>query len=149
MSHDESPLPTIDPCAAAHHNERVNVNTRETLERRETPYGSVGVVHDGADLQAWWIWKDDEEIDATWSVMERDDLLYVIEGTLRLELEGEEPRDLATGDCFVVPAGRRFRGYRWPRNGPPCLFLAVSATGTRPSETASRRSRSTRMPGPA
>ena len=59
--------------------------------------------------------------------MEREDLLYVIEGTLRLELEGEPPRDLSRGECFVIPAGRRFRGYRWPREGAPCLFLAVTA----------------------
>jgi mannose-6-phosphate isomerase-like protein (cupin superfamily) len=90
-------------------------------------YGSVGVVHDGPDLQAWWIWKDGEEIDPQWSELPREDLLYVIEGTLRLELEGEDPRDLTAGECFVIPAGRRFRGYRWPRDGQPCLFLAVSA----------------------
>jgi mannose-6-phosphate isomerase-like protein (cupin superfamily) len=90
-------------------------------------YGSVGVVHYGPDLQAWWIWKDGEEIDPQWSELPREDLLYVIEGTLRLELEGEDPRDLTAGECFVIPAGRRFRGYRWPRDGQPCLFLAVSA----------------------
>jgi hypothetical protein len=61
----------------------MEVNAREALEMRETPYGSVGVVHDGADLQAWWIWKDDDTIDPDWSVFEREDLLYVIEGTLR------------------------------------------------------------------
>jgi mannose-6-phosphate isomerase-like protein (cupin superfamily) len=105
----------------------MNVTAQEALERRETPYGSVGVVHDGPDLQAWWILKDDEEIDRQWSEMAREDLLYVIEGTLRLELEGEAPRDLAAGECFVIPVGRRFRGYRWPRHGRPCLFLAVSA----------------------
>lgn len=105
----------------------MKVSAREALELRETPYGSVGVVHDGADLQAWWIWKDDEAVDPEWSTMEREDLLYVIEGTLRLELEGESPRELGPGECFVIPAGRRFRGYRWPRDGAPCLFLAVSA----------------------
>ena len=105
----------------------MKIDAREARETRETPYGSVGLVHDGADLQAWWIWKDDEAVDPEWSEMEREDLLYVIEGTLRLELEGEPPRDLSTGECFVIPAGRRFRGYRWPREGAPCLFLAVTA----------------------
>ena len=104
----------------------MKIDAREARETRETPYGSVGLVHDGADLQAWWIWKDDEAVDPEWSEMEREDLLYVIEGTLRLELEGEPPRDLSTGECFVIPAGRRFRGYRWPREGAPCLFLAVT-----------------------
>jgi mannose-6-phosphate isomerase-like protein (cupin superfamily) len=106
----------------------VNIGSRDALERHETPYGAVGVLHDGADLQAWWIWKDGEDIDPEWSELPSEDLLYVIEGTLRLELEGEAPRDLGAGDCFIIPAGRRFRGYRWPRNGQPCLFLAVSAT---------------------
>jgi mannose-6-phosphate isomerase-like protein (cupin superfamily) len=101
---------------------------REALERRETPYGAVGVLHEGADLQAWWIWKDDEQIYPEWSELPHEDLLYVIEGTLRLELEGDEPRDLSSGECIVIPAGRLFRGYRWPREGQPCLLLAVSAT---------------------
>ena len=104
----------------------MNIETLDALEIRDTPFGSVGVVHDGPDLQAWWIRKNDEEIDAHWSEMAREDLLYVIQGKLRLELEGEDPRDLGAGECFVIPARRRFRGYRWPRDGEPCLFLAVS-----------------------
>jgi quercetin dioxygenase-like cupin family protein len=58
--------------------------------------------------------------------MAHEDLLYVIEGTLRLELEDEKPRELGAGECFVIPPDKRFRGYRWPRDGQPCLFLAVS-----------------------
>jgi len=111
----------------------VNVSANEALKRRETPYGWVGVVHDGADLQAWWIWKHDESIDPEWNALEGEDLLYVIEGTLRLELDGEPPRDLKRGECFIIPAGcRRFRGYRWPRDGAPCLFLAVTPTTLSP-----------------
>jgi mannose-6-phosphate isomerase-like protein (cupin superfamily) len=108
----------------------MRVNAREALERRETPYGSVGVVHSGTGLQAWWIWKNDEAIDPEWSALESEDLLYVIEGTLRLELEGQPPRDLSPGECFVIPAGCRFRGYRWPRDGDSCLFLAVTPTAS-------------------
>jgi mannose-6-phosphate isomerase-like protein (cupin superfamily) len=104
----------------------LNIRSCEALETRETPFGSVGVVHAGAELQAWWIRKDDEAIDPSWSTMAHEDLLYVIEGTLRLVLEGEEPRDLAAGECFVIPPGKAFRGYRGPRDGEPCLFLAVS-----------------------
>lgn len=105
----------------------------EALKRRETLYSPVGVVHDGAALQAWWIWKDDESIDPEWNASEGDDLLYVIEGTLRLELDGEPPGDLTRGECFIVPAGcRRFRGYRWPPDGAPCLFLAVTPTTLSP-----------------
>jgi mannose-6-phosphate isomerase-like protein (cupin superfamily) len=121
-------------CAPSQHdNEPVNVSANEALKRRETPYGSVGVVHDGADLQAWWIWKDDESIDPEWNALEGEDLLYVIEGTLRLELDGEPPGDLTRGECFIIPAGcRRFRGYRWPRDGAPSVFLAVTPTTLSP-----------------
>ena len=105
----------------------MNLTRCEALEVRETPYGSVGLVHEGTKLQAWWIRKEGDAIDPEWSEMESDDLLYVMAGMLRLELEGEPPRDLSAGDCFVIPAGRRFRGYRWPRDGEACLFLAVTA----------------------
>jgi hypothetical protein len=63
-------------------------------------YGSVGVVHDGPGLQARWIWREAKKIDPRWSELPREDLLYVIEGTLRLELEGEDARWSATwGGC--------------------------------------------------
>jgi quercetin dioxygenase-like cupin family protein len=73
-----------------------------------------------------WIWKDAEEVDPALSVCDREDLLYVIRGSLRLELEGREPVVLAAGEAFVIPPGTRYRGYRWPRDGEPCQFLAVS-----------------------
>jgi hypothetical protein len=50
--------------------------------------GAVGVVHAGADLEAWWIWKDDDDIEPTLAVMDREDLLCIIKGSLRLELDG-------------------------------------------------------------
>ena len=88
----------------------------------ETPYGSVEDVHAGADLDAWWILKEDEEIEPAPVVMDRDDLLYVAEGSLRLELEGREPFVLHAGELFLIPAGTPFRGYRWPRgSGGRCL----------------------------
>ncbi len=93
---------------------------------RETPYGSVDAFHAGGGLAAWWIDKVGEEIDPAWSTCDRDDLLYVVEGTLRLELEGQEPRDLAAGEVFVIPENTPFRGYRWPRDSERCRFLAVA-----------------------
>lgn len=98
---------------------------------QETPYGSVENLHAGADLEAWWVLKEGEEIEPSSAVMDRDDLLYVAEGSLRLELEGREPFVLHAGELFVIPAGTPFRGYRWPREGGErCRFLAVAPAGT-------------------
>ena len=101
----------------------------DALSRRDSAYGSVGVVHAGTDLEAWWIWKDAEDVEPTRSVLDREDLLHVVRGSLRLELEGQEPVVLRAGEVFVIPAGTPFRGYRWPRDGEPCEFLAVAPTG--------------------
>jgi len=45
---------------------------------------------------------------------------------LRLELQGRESVLVETGQTFVIPADTPFRGYRWPRDGAACLFLAVA-----------------------
>ena len=104
----------------------LDVIAREALTQRDTPYGSVGDLYLGRELHAWWIWKDGEDVDPAVSVCDREDLLYVVQGSLRLELEGREPLVLRTGETFVIPPGVPFRGYRWPRDGEPCLFLAVA-----------------------
>jgi len=99
------------------------------MSRRETPYGSVEVLHQGADLTAWRIEKDGEEIDPAMEVCDREDALVVLHGTLRMELAGSPPVDVHVGEVFVIPAGVPFRGYRWPRNGEPCIFAAVAPAG--------------------
>ena len=109
----------------------MNLIARQALSTEESPFGAVGVVHSGADLQAWWIWKDGEEVEPTLAVMDRDDLLCVLQGSLRVELEGGESRVLGAGELYVIPAGTPFRGYRWPRAGEPSLFLAVAPAGAR------------------
>jgi mannose-6-phosphate isomerase-like protein (cupin superfamily) len=106
--------------------EVVDVETQEASSVKLSPYGSVGVVHSGTDLKAWWVWKSDEEIEPTWAVVDREDLLYIIKGSLRLDLDGGESHVLRAGEAFVIPAGTRFRGYSWPRDTAPCLFLAVA-----------------------
>jgi mannose-6-phosphate isomerase-like protein (cupin superfamily) len=107
----------------------IDVIARQALSRTDSPFGSVGLVHAGTDLEAWWIWKDREEIEPSLSVMDREDLLYIVQGSLRLELEGRDPIVLRAGDVFVIPAGTPFRGCRWPRNGEPCQFIAVAPVG--------------------
>jgi mannose-6-phosphate isomerase-like protein (cupin superfamily) len=101
---------------------------RDAREVRDSLFGAVGVLHDAPDLKAWWIWKDREEIDPSWKVFDREDFLYVVQGALKLELRGHPEGGvvLQAGDSFVIPPGVAFRGYRWPRDGEPCLFVAVS-----------------------
>jgi len=109
----------------------VDLISRQGFASEDSPYGSVGVVHSGADLQAWSVWKDDEELEPSRAVMDHDDLIYVIRGSLRLELQGGGCRVLSAGQLYVIPAGTPFRGYRWPRDGEPCSFLAVAPAGAR------------------
>ncbi len=87
------------------------------------------MLHEGQDLKAWWIWKDDEELEPAWLVFDREDLLFVVKGQLKLEFRDEPERSLVlrAGTCAVVPPGTPFRGYQYPRDGPPCLFLVAPA----------------------
>ena len=104
-----------------------DVRAGEAHDVSESPFGSVGVLHSGTDLKAWWIRKEREDVDPEWTVFDREDFLYVVLGTLRLELRDREPITLDAGDAFVIPAQTPFRGYRWPRESEdPCLFIAVS-----------------------
>lgn len=105
----------------------MNIPALEAVTTHDTPYGSVGVLHAGEELHAWWIWKDGEEVDPMLTTCTREDLLYVVRGTLRVELPNAVHHDLGAGDLFVIPPNTPFRGYRWPRDSAePCLFLAVT-----------------------
>ena len=106
-----------------------HVLEREASEIHESPFGSVGVLHSGSELHAWWIWKDREDIDPEWTTFAHDDFLYVVRGALKLELRDARNVVLVAGDAFVIAAGRAFRGYRWPRDSEePCVFIAVSTS---------------------
>ena len=52
----------------------IDVIGHQALAEAESPFGAVGVVHSGVDLDAWWIWKDHEDIERTFAVMDREDL---------------------------------------------------------------------------
>ena len=101
----------------------------------ESPYGSFAVLHAGLELAAWAIRKDGEEVDPSWTTFSRDDFLFVLEGTLKLDFPEGDPVVLREGEAWVIPAGRPFRGYRYPRDGAPCVFLAVSSAGVEESKT--------------
>jgi hypothetical protein len=108
-----------------------SIPRRDALEVVESPFGAVGVVHRGGVVDVWWIWKDEEQVDPEWTIFSREDVLYVVQGMLKLELRDAPEVTLEQGDVFVIPAGAAFRGYRWPRDSAvPCLFVAVSPAGT-------------------
>ncbi len=98
---------------------------------RETRFGTVEVLHDGGDVTVWRITKDGEEVDPELDACDRDDALVVVEGTLKLDLESRESVVVETGEVFVIPAGVPFRGYRWPRDGGRCVFVAVAPAAAR------------------
>ena len=107
---------------------------RQAREVIETPFGTVGVLHVGPELKAWWIWKDRESVDPQWTWFSREDFLYVVQGALRLEFRDahEAAVTLRAGESYVIPAYQPFRGYRWPRESDePCLFVAVSPADTK------------------
>ena len=111
----------------------LDVMARRALSQERSPYGAVGVLHSGSDLEAWWISKDGE-VEPTLSVMDRDDLLYVIRGSLRLEDRGTRGRRTPRRRIDRDPG--RHAVPRLPLAARPrtCLFLAVapaSATFTR------------------
>lgn len=104
----------------------VDVLAREAAHVTPTPFGEVGLLHEGDDLSAWWVWKDEEDVDPSLAVASREDFVLVLRGALRLELAGREAQVLQAGECAVIPRKTPFRGYRWPRDGEPCLFVAVA-----------------------
>jgi hypothetical protein len=53
----------------------LDVLALDALSQEDSPYGAGGVLHAGPDLEAWWIWKDAEDVERALSVLDRDDLL--------------------------------------------------------------------------
>jgi hypothetical protein len=101
------------------HNPRVfDVLAGEAETKRETPYGSVGVLHSGSGVRAEWVSKRAEEIDPDWFSQNVVDLICVVAGTLRVEFErGDIPtRTLEVGQVLILPPGVRCRAYSWPRD---------------------------------
>lgn len=54
---------------------------------------------------------------------------YVIKGEVLLEVEGEEPQVLRTGDAYYVKAGRQVRGHAW--GDEPARLITVQGTAHR------------------
>ena len=106
----------------------LDVMARQALSQEDSPYGAVGVLHSGSDLEAWWISKDGEEVEPTLSVMDRDDLLYVIRGS---SPRARGTRARRTPRRRIVRDPGRHAVPRLPlaARRRTCLFLAVAPAG--------------------
>lgn len=102
--------------------------SREAVEIRSSLTGDVGLLYSGEGIEAVWVSKGAERIDRRWFRYPRTDLIVVIQGRLRVEFQGTEPkpRTLGPGDLLVLHPRTPCRAYRWPRSaGKPTIFLAV------------------------
>src|SRR2546421_2898586 len=59
-----------------------------------------------------------------WYDQEQDEFVVVLKGAARLRFEGEEPIDLAPGDCINIWAHRRHR-VEWTAPEEPTIWLAA------------------------
>jgi quercetin dioxygenase-like cupin family protein len=58
-----------------------------------------------------------------------EELGYILEGTLQLEIDGEAPRTLKAGDSFFVPAGKPHDGKNVGSGPAKVLAVYVVETG--------------------
>lgn len=100
----------------------------EAVDIHRSPTGDVGRVFRGEGLEAVWVAKQQEVIDAAWFSQPSVDLLLILQGQLQVEFEQthQAPMVLFPGDLLVLPAHTRCRAYRWPRDRQEAtIFLAV------------------------
>ncbi len=101
---------------------------QEALEIKNTPYGSVGKLFNGQGIEAIWVRKENEEIDKDWFSQPQVDLIFVVQGKLKVEFERSDllPQVLEPGDFLILPANTRCRAYSWPRDAQKAtVFIAV------------------------
>jgi hypothetical protein len=100
----------------------------EASEIRQTPYGSVGTLYAGRDIEAVWVAKENEEIDPGWFSQSSVDVLCVLQGQLHVEYADASlpATTLRPGDVLILPPQTRCRAYRVPREATEAtVFLAV------------------------
>jgi hypothetical protein len=100
----------------------------EAIETTTSSYGSVGRLFTGEGLELVWVRKENEEVDPGWFSQSVVDLIVVIQGGLRCEFDDPRSKttDLRAGDVLVLPANRRCRAYRWPREQREAtIFIAA------------------------
>lgn len=100
----------------------------EAIDVRDSPYGSVGTALSGQGIEAVWVSKQDESIDAGWFSQPVVDLILVVQGQLKVEFAkaGIASLILQPGDLLILPAETQCRAYRWPREAKQAtVFFAV------------------------
>lgn len=110
----------------------------EALNIKRSPTGHVGQVFHGEGLEAVWVAKQQEVIDAEWFSQPSVDLLIILQGQLRVEFEQTNLASivLEPGDLFVLPPHMRCRAYRWPRDRQEAtIFLVVYPVKDEASQT--------------
>src|SRR4030067_231648 len=104
----------------------------EAMEINHSSFGSVGKLFNGEGIEAVWVKKESEEINPDWFSQPMVDLILVVKGKLKFEVERT---DLLTsvvepGDMIVLPPETKCRAYRWPRERKGAtVFLAGYSGG--------------------
>ncbi len=108
-----------------------NVLRGEANNVRSTPFGDVGTVFSGHNMELVWVSKQGEPVDDSWFRMKEVDLIMVLQGQLKFEFESPDHDDrvLGAGELLVLPAESRCRAYRWPRDASQAtIFVAAYPT---------------------
>ncbi|HTX84744.1 MAG TPA: pyridoxamine 5'-phosphate oxidase family protein [Streptosporangiaceae bacterium] len=111
-----------------------NVLAGEAHHVRPTPFGNVGTVLSGRRMEFVWVSKPAEPADDSWFSMKEVDLIMVIQGQLKLEIDapGQRDRVLSVGEVLVLPADARCRVSKWPRESDQAtIFVAAYPTPER------------------
>ena len=119
---------------------------------RSASTGTVGTLFSGAGIEAVWVAKQEEVIDADWFSQPMVDLIAVMQGQVRVEFaqEGLVPVVLGPGDLLVLPPHTRCRAYRWPRDQREAsIFLAVYPTERNSSSAGTHQAKEERAEGRA
>jgi len=110
----------------------LNVLSGEAAHIRRTPFGDVGTVFSGPDLEVVWVSKLGEPVDEHWFSSHDPDVILVVQGELKFEFEdpGQADLVLSVGDVLTLPAQTRCRAYSWPRHaGQHSVFVAAYPAG--------------------
>jgi hypothetical protein len=80
----------------------------DALDIHRSPTGDVGRVFRGEGVEAVWVAKQQEVIDADWFSMPSVDLLIILQGQLRVEFEQDQQASvvLEPGDLLILPLTR-------------------------------------------